>query len=328
MTSRITTYIIGLFLLACSDVRFETVDFESVKVVKEINRHTEEFVYNSSDQLDVLIVVDNSTSMFEEQQKMGERMGNFLSHLEGVDWRVGLITTDTQSSDYGGGVLLPIANSRSKYGVLRFIDSKTENYGEKFLNTIQREEWGSSDEKPFEAIKLAFEKSMKENRGFFRKSANLAIVILTDEDDQSTQVSSQDILSAFEQFLGKNQTLSVHGVIIEPEDKSCALKQGAFTLNEIFYAYKIYDFILKMGGVSISICNDDYSSGLSRLGQTARRFVNSFRLSQNPLIPSVRVEVLPQQGEVNFSVKGNLVVIESLLQPNTHVYISYDYHLD
>ena len=304
--------------MGCSEI-----DFESLDTIEALGSQTEEFIYGEG-QLDVLIVVDNSRSMSEEQEKMGKNMKNFLSHLEGLDWRVGIVTTDEHSLSYGGGVLLPIEKNLSNGSKIRFIHPKTENYEEKFLNTIQREEWGSSQEKPFKAIKLAFEKSANENQGFFRENANLAIVILSDEDDHSYKVSAHDILSAFKEFISKHKTLSVHGVIVEPEDIYCQLEQAGGSYRTWFSADKIHDFILETGGLSISICNKDYSSGLSRLGERTRRLVNSFRLSEVPIKDSVHVRVLPRQGEVKFSVKGNLVLIESSLQPNSNVYISYD----
>ena len=49
--------------------------------------------------VDVLVVVDNSGSMSVEQSNMGMRFASFLSRLQGLDWQVGIVTTDVQTNN-------------------------------------------------------------------------------------------------------------------------------------------------------------------------------------------------------------------------------------
>ncbi len=42
--------------------------------------------------VDILVVVDNSLSMYQEQANMGQRFSSFMSKIRGLDWQIGVIT--------------------------------------------------------------------------------------------------------------------------------------------------------------------------------------------------------------------------------------------
>ncbi len=57
--------------------------------------------------VDVLMVVDNSCSMYEEQDNLASNFSNFISAFGGVDvdWRIGVTTTDTADPAHSGHLL-------------------------------------------------------------------------------------------------------------------------------------------------------------------------------------------------------------------------------
>ena len=57
--------------------------------------------------VDVLMVVDNSCSMFEEQDNLAANFSGFIEAFEGVDvdWQIGVTTTDTADADQSGHLL-------------------------------------------------------------------------------------------------------------------------------------------------------------------------------------------------------------------------------
>lgn len=57
--------------------------------------------------VDVLMVVDNSCSMFEEQDNLAANFSSFISAFEGVDvdWQIGVTTTDTADAAQSGHLL-------------------------------------------------------------------------------------------------------------------------------------------------------------------------------------------------------------------------------
>jgi hypothetical protein len=52
-----------------------------------------DFVFNSTNQVDVLVVDDNSGSMTTEQQNLATPLNGFISGLNssGVDWQIGFL---------------------------------------------------------------------------------------------------------------------------------------------------------------------------------------------------------------------------------------------
>src|SRR4051812_2258479 len=52
-------------------------------------------------QVDVLVIVDDSTSMEIERKKLGSRMKTFTDRLSGLDWQLCVTTTSPQSGLQG-----------------------------------------------------------------------------------------------------------------------------------------------------------------------------------------------------------------------------------
>lgn len=82
----------ALFLSACSDNGFTQLTQEDF------------FQQNRLNTVDVLLVVDNSCSMIEEQVKLGGNFDNFIQYFgdANVDWQIGVVTTDTVQDQFTG----------------------------------------------------------------------------------------------------------------------------------------------------------------------------------------------------------------------------------
>jgi len=67
-------------------------------------RASDLFQQNRLNTVDILLVVDNSCSMIEEQDKLASNFSAFIDAFEGVevDWQIGVVTTDTLSDTYSG----------------------------------------------------------------------------------------------------------------------------------------------------------------------------------------------------------------------------------
>ncbi len=91
---------LGLLLLlgalsACSEYSY----------VQETNRDVFEQVRRNT--VDILVVVDNSCSMVDEQAKLGANFSNFIAAFDGVDvdWQIGAVTTDMADENQSGRLL-------------------------------------------------------------------------------------------------------------------------------------------------------------------------------------------------------------------------------
>ncbi|MBL8951424.1 MAG: VWA domain-containing protein [Myxococcaceae bacterium] len=177
-------------------------------------------------QLDILFVIDNSSSMREEQEGVARELTTFVSKLRmagGVqqDIRVGAITTTVYENFAEGGAppFLKICSNGTGFycpqsgklqpvpdrlpdggfvpgtGSQRKIDADDPELVDKFARLVQQGvDFNSGQETPFEALRIALVDEMARpleqggNGGFLRDGARLLIVVLTDEDDCSEKV--------------------------------------------------------------------------------------------------------------------------------------------
>ncbi|MEW5739018.1 MAG: VWA domain-containing protein [Myxococcota bacterium] len=164
--------------------------------------------------LDILFVIDNSGSMKEEQEAVARELTAFVDQIKqagGVrqDFHIGVITTSVyQHSNQNGldwwlpypnaGRLRPVPDFLEDGGVRYDTDNERILVGddpqvvEKFAKLVQQGTYGSGQETPFEAIRLALMSQLATtpldaggNEGFMRDGARLLVTVLTDEDDCS-----------------------------------------------------------------------------------------------------------------------------------------------
>jgi hypothetical protein len=168
--------------------------------------------------VDVLYIIDNSPSMYEEQQTLIANFGNFVTDmqtaLENVDsYHVGVITTDDyQDSGWvddgsnvvneqvpacqhlGGLVVQAQAGVCTPFAEGNNFITEADDLASKFQCIANVGEDGDSDEYVGDALIAALAEGQQNvgcNAGFIRDDAMLVIVILTDENDSSNTDQAQ-----------------------------------------------------------------------------------------------------------------------------------------
>ncbi|WP_414641227.1 vWA domain-containing protein [Archangium sp.] len=164
----------------------------------------------SAQKTDILFVIDNSGSMSEEQDAIARELPAFIDELRrgtGVaqDFRVGVITTsvyqhtffnnsyDTVLFPTQSGKLQPVPDAQNRPTAERFIDSGDPELLAKFRRLVIQGTFGSGQESPFEAVRLAVTPPLTTtaleeggNKGFLREGARLLVVVVSDEEDCSS----------------------------------------------------------------------------------------------------------------------------------------------
>jgi hypothetical protein len=86
---------IAFILLACNEQNYSTIDQEDFFQQQRINT------------VDVLLVVDNSCSMAEEQNKLATNFDSFIQYFSDADvsWQIGVVTTDTVDPKFSGHLI-------------------------------------------------------------------------------------------------------------------------------------------------------------------------------------------------------------------------------
>lgn len=286
----------------------------------------------SNPRVDILFVDDNSSSMEKDQLKLGQKFSSFISGLNGVDWQIGVTTTDCSTGPYGiCGSLMPLTGSSGK-----ILSPGTANYEKVFLDTVYRPETvgcqargdcPSSNEQPLFASMTAMDKRSSDNAGFFRSESDLAVIVLSDEDEKSNSPASATqaptAQSHFKSIWPSGKKLSVYGIIIQPGDSACLNAQTADSGGFAFEGNIIDQWVALSGGISGSICDADYSSNLQNIGRQVRNIADSVELSKTPIASTVRVVFTPSQA-ITWTVQGNRVLFSAPPPVGTRIEVYYD----
>lgn len=324
-------------LQGCSPARFETVmGSQSNGSSNSLGKIVELFDQaQGANKVDILIVNDNSASMGDEQSKLGQRFGNFISEISDIDYQIGMTTTDIDSVNFNlDGRIIPWVNG----GGARILTPASPNQSTSFQQTIVRPETAdclnsgncpSGNEQALGAMIRAISHRNGSNAGFFRDNTPLAIFVLSDEDEMSTGnsgTSAAQVVAAFEAAFGSSKRLAVYGIIVQPGDLACRDEQrgqpGAQGAG--YYGTRVNELANLTGGKTMSICAPDYSQSLSEISQEFRSLVTTFELSQVPQAASVEVIFSPAPAQpIGFTLSGRQLKLDRAAPLGTKIEVRY-----
>jgi hypothetical protein len=300
------------------------------------DRRTDTFTQKSREAVDVLFVLDNSGSMMEEQEAIGAGFADFIQYAinQGLDYRIGVTTTGIDPSGGGwaacpGGVeggeagrLFPVDRSRA-----RWIEPGTPNAAAVFAANVQVgvcHWWEEGLEAAYLALTPPLVNSVDDpstpwpddgNLGFYRPTARLSVIIVTDEDDHSDRPVA--FYTGFFKGLkgaGNEALVKVSGVLGD----GCATASGA--------GDKYKQVIAATGGVVEPICTADWGESLAKLAQASFGFTLRFPLTGRPVgAVEVRVNGQVVAGGWTYDAAGNAVVFTeaSAPPPGATIEVSY-----
>lgn len=245
-----------------------------------------------TDQVDILFVVDNSASMMVEQQILSAGFQAFVNSLdasagegeEPVDFHIGVIDTDFVYTDPDRGRLL---------GTPAVIGRDTPDFVEVFQERALVGTDGGGKEKGLEAAAYALSPAMTSgpNAGFLRENANLLIVFVSDEDDCSDEGAlgpdaenidcyrRREVLVPIEQYAQtfidlKGSAGSVRtAAIVGPEEATGGCDESTLP------GRRYIDVADLTGGLTASICDENWDEFLGELGLTAAGIFTTFTMT-------------------------------------------------
>lgn len=250
--------------------------------------------------MDLVFVVDNSGSMAEEQGNLGTNFPMFANLLstyvtpdgEKIDYRIAVTTTgkDLMYTVVNGPITLPM-NETGDNGAFknncnltkRFIEPTDANMEQALACRANVGTNGPGFEMPMLMTKWALGNRVMDgtNAGFLRDDALLGIVMLTDEDDASTEQNGftvtvtsqppvdfhpQDLVQFLDTLKG-NRTRWAAGVIAGPTNCSSAF-------GDAVQATRLQDFVTRAnanGTVQAnfaSICDGNLTGALQKTLET------------------------------------------------------------
>jgi hypothetical protein len=294
----------------------------------------------NANKVDILIIDDNSESMDTKQRKMGERFPKFISEIKDLDYQIGITTTDLSGpAPFGSGWATDGRLVTFKGSKTNILTPTTPNADDLFLKTIKRDETvncgnrttfpycPTSNEQPLKAMIMAIDERFKANAGFFRDGADLAIVVLSDEDEMSDGTSSaattvREVTDTFKAVFADRKRVMVHGIIIKPGDSKClAAQRKASGIG--YFGQHVSDLAIATGGRTYTICDTDYGKNLASISKDVRKLASSFLLANDPADPS-KVEVTTTPiSSIPWHVEGRLIVFDSPPPEGTRIDVRY-----
>lgn len=301
--------------------------------------------------VDLLVVVDNSTSMLKDQEKLSREFVNFVNAISDADYRVGVITTDTDSSGNenrpGFHGNLDIVSSTG----LRYITKKDANPSALFSDLINRKETKvcedagrvsdkcpSFEERPLYAIKQAIDKRNTVNRGFFRRGADLGVIIISDEDETDFKrggfYSATDLLNHFENEFEESKKMNAFNIAILDGDQDCLEAQAAETNGGVGIAarpgLRTGELADLTGGFKANICSENYGRAIQEISRYVKRNLIPLTVDvpDTIVLESVRLKITTPDGKpfkADFTLNGKTLRIFPSPPEGSLVELTYKY---
>jgi hypothetical protein len=211
--------------------------------------------------VDILFVVDSSGSMMAHQENLARHIPGLVEQIKksDLDFHVGVVTTDM----LGNGGDSPDAMGKL-VGSPKFVTPDTPNLETELQENLLVGTNGAGTEMMFAPVIAALTEPLvsKENAGFYREDADLAIIFVTDAEDQGTlQVDS--FLDSLRNLKGGfNNKISIQGIIVPTgTDESFCQRDEATTPKKLEQA------INEMGGKAYSLCDVKFGENLRSIGR-------------------------------------------------------------
>ncbi|MER2560615.1 MAG: choice-of-anchor D domain-containing protein [Myxococcaceae bacterium] len=235
-------------------------------------RQTDSFMQDRQPKADILLVVDDSCSMSDKQTNLANNFASFIQYAvtANVDYQIGVVTTDVATN----GVL------RTTTAGGKILTNMTASVQTHFSSLVRVGTLGSGFEQPLEQATRALTSPniAGANAGFVRPDANLAVVIISDAEDQSNQPPSyyENLLINVKGFSRlSNFSFSTIGPFMASSPSGCIY-------DGFGSATRYNSLITRTGGVKEEICNTNWSAALQGLGRTAFGFRTQFFLTNTP----------------------------------------------
>lgn len=239
--------------------------------------------------LDIVVVVDNSSSMKDEQEKLSEKLTKLISYVEDADWKVAVMTTDPDDSCRG------IVTKEE-------FDLNPEEVRDQFKRAVKPGIDGSHIERGIlQAVNGL--KSCQDTQ-WVRPDSTVAVLIVSDEDNCTHEELADEqcrdegyknhtyLTDYLAQDLGRTlgESARVYGIIWSPwEEQNTALNQGKTYLKAI-EATRIDRTPEAIKATTGTIWADDYSNVLERISKDINQNLKyTYTLEHTPIDGNITI---------------------------------------
>lgn len=268
--------------------------------------------------LDVLWIIDNSCSMQSHQDELARSFPSFMSYFlgSGLDYHIGVVTTGWDDASERGRLM--------ESEGLRWVDTSTTEPIRVFEGLARQGTDGPAGEKGraqvYGAIELLGD---RDNAGFYRDDAALAVIAISDEDDQSG--SSPIGLYPFIDWLGA----------LKPDDEMVSFSSIVgpdHGCTDALPGREYLSVTRAVGGIEWSICDGRWDELLEELGAQAAGLKREFFLEEVPVEDTIQVWVQEEGDRIDFAegtdwtysrTRNSVTFTQFIPAPLSEVFVSY-----
>ena len=280
----------------------------------EFTSSTQSFSQSAMGILDILIVIDNSGSMSQEQQTLGEGLVPLLEEVEGTNWRIAVVTTSREE-----GCLRSVITN---YG------GPVEDYRDDFMTAVTAGVEGHWVEEGVYQARAALESC---GANWLRPDSSLAVLIVSDEDNCSNGEGCTDegseaswLIDYLNEIRSIKQTAKVYGIFWQPEFEIC---EGGY------YPAAVYQNLVDLtGGVAGSICPEtaevlpDYTDTLSAISRDMKIILqDQFALDYPPVVDSLKVFINNEEKDGGYLVNQHVITFTDAPPSGASIRFEYDF---
>ncbi len=259
------------FLLGC------TADFY-------INKEGKSLVYNPlfNSKVDIAFIVDNSGSMERHQDYLANSAPGLTARLEtlGFDYQIAVASTDLSENGQRGLFV----------GDQKVLASGQSNLDQKLRKAILLGSQGSSQEEGLGAAKRALSNPLLngENSGFLRPDAFLVIIVLSNENDYSTD-KAQDYVDFFDNLKpplsGRERGWMLNFIgVTGAKDENCTTFSD---YKDVGFRYM--DLVRYSGGQAHTICTTSLKTAVDNVQNALLTLLTEVSLERVPHPETIKV---------------------------------------
>lgn len=311
------------------------VAVDSYKQGNEGSYSEEEFVISTAGKVDLVVVVDDSNSMADEQANLAPNLGALTKHLKSTDWQIGVVTTTVKPGTDNSAADLPcrLRNVAAAGKPIKKSDADPEK---NFFDTVNGLGTGGSGSE--RGIRQAM-RVITDNCGdnWIRDDASLAVFFVSDEESYCRNNNCpendapRDILALMRKKRSDDKLKAYaltwnKGDMADPNSAKCKEGGGASL------GTRYLDVVKELKGISGSICLDgdentnDYEAILERISKDVARNVKyDFALKHQPAPGATIVATVDGQPFTDFEIQGATLKLKNVLSDSVKLKVGYRY---
>lgn len=237
--------------------------------------------------VDILFVVDRSGSMANHQLNLSKNIDLFLSELSkiNIDYQAGVISSDGPSYNEFG---------RLWGGRNRIVKSSMPDAVDVLRQNILIGTDGDYQEVFFDPILKALSPSMLDksgwNTGFIRPDAFLAIVFITDAEDQSAFNSVNVIGPFLDTLKGSHERILSYGIIIPTNSRISSCSRDDYSTPKRLESFIGSTINAATVNNIMELCDPKFGSELAKFSKDLVRYLRGvILLKQLPIENTIKV---------------------------------------